>query len=76
MMCEMVWAELKLEKLVDWTTLKAAPSIYIPTEQNVPQDKLKFPGGGLSVKRTIPKKWISIYLVILLLTVTLTEVNR
>jgi hypothetical protein len=29
----MVWAELKLEKMVDWRTLKAAPGIHIPDSQ-------------------------------------------
>jgi hypothetical protein len=52
----MVWAELKLRKLVDWTTLKAAPGIHIPTEQDIPQGVLKFPRGGLSIKRTALEK--------------------
>ena len=30
--CRMVWAELKLEKVVYLKTLKAAPSIHIPIE--------------------------------------------
>jgi hypothetical protein len=56
MICQMVWAELKLEKVVDWTTLKAAPGIHIPTQQDIPWGVLKFPEGGLSIKRTIPEK--------------------
>jgi hypothetical protein len=47
----MVWAELKLEKMVDWRTLKATPDIHIPTERDIPQGVLKFPGGGLSIRR-------------------------
>jgi hypothetical protein len=39
---------------VDWTILKAAPSIHIPTKRDIPRGVLKFPGGGLSVKRTLP----------------------
>jgi hypothetical protein len=49
--CRMVWAELKLEKVVDWTTLKAAPGIHIPTQRDIPRGVLKFPEGGLSIKR-------------------------
>jgi hypothetical protein len=30
--CQMVWAELKLGKMVDWRTLKDAPGIHIPTK--------------------------------------------
>jgi hypothetical protein len=30
--CRMVWAELKLGKMVDWRILKVAPGIHIPTE--------------------------------------------
>jgi hypothetical protein len=52
----MVWAELKLGKVVDWTTLKAAPGIHIPTQRDIPRGVLKFPEGGLSVRRTIPEK--------------------
>jgi hypothetical protein len=54
--CRMVWAELKLGKMVDWRTLKAAPSIYIPIEQDIPRGVLKFPGGGLSIRRTQVEK--------------------
>jgi hypothetical protein len=45
-----------LGKVVDWTTLKAAPDIHIPTQRDIPQGVLKFPEGGLSVRRTIPEK--------------------
>jgi hypothetical protein len=54
--CRMVWAELKLGKVVDWTTLKAAPGIHIATQRDIPRGVLKFPEGGLSVRRTIPEK--------------------
>jgi hypothetical protein len=47
----MVWAELKLGKMVDWRTLKAALGIHIPTERDIPRGVLKFPGGGLSIRR-------------------------
>jgi hypothetical protein len=50
--CRMVWAELKLEKMVDWKTLKIAPGIHIPTERDIPRGVLKFLGGGLSIRRT------------------------
>jgi hypothetical protein len=30
--CRIVWAELKLGKVVDWTTLKVAPGVHIPTQ--------------------------------------------
>jgi hypothetical protein len=33
----MVWAELKLGKVVDWRTLKAALSIHIPTNETFPR---------------------------------------
>jgi hypothetical protein len=52
----MVWAELKLEKMVDWRTLKATPDIHIPTERDIPQGVLKFPGGMLSIRRTQVEK--------------------
>jgi hypothetical protein len=29
--CQMVWAKLKLGKVVDWRTLKVVPGIHIPT---------------------------------------------
>jgi hypothetical protein len=48
----MVWAELKLEKVVDWTTLKVVPGIHIPTQRDIPQGVLKFLERGLSIKRT------------------------
>jgi hypothetical protein len=51
----MVWAELKLEKMVDWRTLKAALGIHIPTEQDIPRGVLKFLGGGLSVRIQVEK---------------------
>ena len=54
--CQMVWAELKLEKVVDWTTLKATLGIHIPRQQNIPQDILKFLEGGLNIRRTILEK--------------------
>jgi hypothetical protein len=52
----MVWAELKLRKMVDWRTLKAAPGIYILIERDIPRDVLKFPGGGLIIRRTQVEK--------------------
>jgi hypothetical protein len=52
----MVWAELKLGKVVDWTTLKAAPIIHILTQRNITQCILKYPKGGLSIQRTQLKK--------------------
>jgi hypothetical protein len=54
--CRMVWAELKLGKMVDWRTLKAALGIHIPTKRDIPRGVLKFPGGGLSVRRTQVEK--------------------
>jgi hypothetical protein len=52
----MVWAELKLGKMVDWRTLKAALGIHIPTERDIPWGVLKFPGGGLSIRLTQVEK--------------------
>jgi hypothetical protein len=52
----MVWAEMKLGKMVDWRTLKAAPGIHIPTERDISRGVLKFPRGGLSIKRTQVEK--------------------
>jgi hypothetical protein len=54
--CRMVWAELKLGKMVDWRTLKVAPGIHIPTERDIPRGVLKFSGGGLSIRRTQVEK--------------------
>jgi hypothetical protein len=54
--CRMVWAELKLGKMVDWRTLKAAPGIHIPTEQDIPRGVLNFLGGGLNIRRTQVEK--------------------
>jgi hypothetical protein len=54
--CRMVWAEVKLKKVVDWRTLKGAQNITMPTERDIPRGVLKFPGGGLSIKRTQPEK--------------------
>ena len=48
----MVWDELKLEKVMDWMTLKAIPNIDIPTQQEIPQGVLKFSKKGLSIHRT------------------------
>jgi hypothetical protein len=45
-----------LGKVVDWRTLKAAPGIHIPIEQDIPWGVLKFPGGGLSIRRTQVEK--------------------
>jgi hypothetical protein len=42
--------------MVDWRTLKVAPGIHIPTEQDIPRGALKFPGGGLSIRRTQVEK--------------------
>jgi hypothetical protein len=52
----MVWTELKLGKVVDWRTLKAALNIHIPTKRDIPQGVLKFLGGGLSIRRTQVEK--------------------
>jgi hypothetical protein len=52
----MVWIELKLGKVVDWRTLKVAPGIHIPIERDIPWGVLKFPGGGLSIRRTQVEK--------------------
>jgi hypothetical protein len=52
----MVWVELKLGKMVDWRTLKAALGIHIPTERDILRGVLKFPGGGLSIRRTQVEK--------------------
>jgi hypothetical protein len=52
----MVWVELKLGKVVDWRTLKAAPGIHIPTERDIPRGVLKFLEGGLSIRRTQVEK--------------------
>ena len=51
----MVWAEMKLENVVDWRTLKAAPGIHIPTERDIPQGVLKFLRGGLSIRTQVEK---------------------
>jgi hypothetical protein len=56
MICQMVWTELKLGKVVDWRTLKAALNIHIPTKRDIPQGVLKFLGGGLSIRRTQVEK--------------------
>jgi hypothetical protein len=48
----MMWAELKLGKVVDWTILKSALGIYIPIQQDIPRGVLKFPSGRLSIKKT------------------------
>ena len=53
---QMVWTELKLRKVVNWMTLKAAPNIHIPTQRDILQGVLKFPKGGVSIRRTIPEK--------------------
>jgi hypothetical protein len=37
--------------MVDWRTLKAAPSIHIPIERDIPRGVLKFPGRGLSIRK-------------------------
>jgi hypothetical protein len=52
----MVGVKLKLGKVVDWTTLKAVPGMHIPTQQDILQGVLKFPEGGLSIKKTQPEK--------------------
>jgi hypothetical protein len=74
-----VWTELKLGKVVDWTTLKAAPGIHIPTQRDIPRDVLKFLKGGLSVRRTIlekPDPYVSSDSSLDRLTMTPTEVIR
>jgi hypothetical protein len=53
--CRMVWAERKLEKMMDSRALKAAPGIHIPTERDIPRGVLKFPGGGLSIRTQVEK---------------------
>lgn len=44
--CRMVYAEVILHKVVDWTTIKSTPRITVPTEPQIPREK-KFPDGGL-----------------------------
>jgi hypothetical protein len=46
---QMVWVELKLRKVVDWTTLKNAPDIHIQMQRDILQGVLKFLDGGLSI---------------------------
>ena len=47
--CRMVYAEVILHKVVDWRTIKASPSIFMPTEQDIPRERM-FPRGGLGRK--------------------------
>ena len=56
MICWMMWTKLKLGKMVDRKILKAAPGIHIPTKRGIPWDILKFPGGGLSIRKTQVEK--------------------
>lgn len=53
--CRMVWAELKLGKTVDWTTIKSTPRVHIPRAPSIPRGVLKFPQGGLINPTIAPK---------------------
>ena len=44
--CRMVYAEVILHKVVDWTTIKFVKSITMPTERDIPRQRI-FPDGGL-----------------------------
>ena len=44
--CRMVYAEVVLHKVVDWTTIKFAKRITMPTERDIPRQRT-FPNGGL-----------------------------
>ena len=44
--CRMVYAEVVLHKVVDWTTIKFVKSITMPTERDIPRRRT-FPDGGL-----------------------------
>ncbi len=44
--CRMVYAEVVLHKVVDWTTIKFVKSITMPTERDIPRRRI-FPDGGL-----------------------------
>jgi hypothetical protein len=51
---QMVYAEVILEKAVDWSTIKRTPHTFHPTEQDIPRAPLsENPREGL----TTPKKW-------------------
>ena len=47
--CRMVYAEVVLERAVDWTSIKSTPKITIPEGHHIPRER-KFQNGGL--KRT------------------------
>ena len=44
--CRMVYAEVILHKVVDWTTIKFVKSITMPTGRDIPRQRI-FPDGGL-----------------------------
>jgi len=44
--CRMVYAEVVLHKVVDWTTIKTLKRITMPTERDIPRQRI-FPNGGL-----------------------------
>ena len=50
LICRMVYAEVVLERVVDWTTIKSSPNITVPSEPLIPRER-RFPNGGL--KRAI-----------------------
>lgn len=47
--CRMVYAEVILHKVVDWRTIKASPSITMPTGRDIPKER-RFREGGLGRK--------------------------
>jgi hypothetical protein len=47
----MVYAEIVLEKVVDWSTIKNNPKLTVPTERDIPQER-KFADGGLGKSST------------------------
>jgi hypothetical protein len=53
--CRMVWAEVKLGKAVDWTTIKSTPRVIIPRDPVIPRGVLRFPEGGLTNPATAPR---------------------
>ena len=47
--CRMVYAEVVLHKVVDWSTIKSTPSVRAPTERDIPKQR-KYADGGLGKK--------------------------
>jgi hypothetical protein len=46
--CRMVYAEVILHKVVDWSTIKSTPAmVHLPTEKDIPQVISLFPSGAL-----------------------------